>query len=334
MRIDCRGRRNLPGPADHGNFDACPIPRIEPHRRTRACGGREQQVAQVPGEHLHCVVFRSLPEPKAQVAFNVHQDPRPPSKAHCLDQPAVGGPTMIGDLEPVRDLPFKGARLAPIWRGRVGHQFQSEHLLLLAAEKRQDAVRRQFSQRLAEFEVVSELGAGLRLACSNSRTETATRPRFFAQGPDQRGVFAETFNQDRAGAFECGGRISHALARFDIPTSQLLRALIGPREKRLCQRLEARFACDLCLRPPLRPIGQIEILETRLAVRRVDCLLERSIEFSLLTDAVEDSGPTLVELAQIAQPLLERAQLGVIERPGRLLPVSGNKRHGRSAVEQ
>jgi signal transduction histidine kinase len=186
---------------------------------------------------------------------------------------------------------------------RVRHQLQSEHLLLLAAEKRQDAVRRQFSQGLAEFEIVRKLGAGLRLARSNSRTETAARPHFFAQGPDQRGVFAETFNQDRAGAFECGGRISHALARFDIPTSQLLRALVGPREKRLCQRLEARFACDLGLRPPLRPIRQIEILEPRLAVRRVDRLLERGVEFSLLADAVEDSGPTLVELAQIAQPL-------------------------------
>ena len=110
--------------------------------------------------------------------------------------------------------------------------------------------------------------------------------------------------------------------------------MVGPREKRLCERFEARFACDLSLRPPLRPIGQIEILEPRLAVRRVDRILERGVEFSLLIDAVEDSGATLVQLAQIPQPLLERTQLSVIERPGRLLPVSGNKGHGRSAVEQ
>src|SRR5882762_6181562 len=100
------------------------------------------------------------------------------------------------------------------------------------------------------------------------------------------------------------------------------------------QRLEARFARNLSLRPPFRPIGQIEILEPRLAVRRVDRLLERSVEFSLLTDAVEDSGPTLVQLAQIPQPFLERAQLGVVERSGRLLPVAGNKGHSRSTIEQ
>src|SRR5439155_12030765 len=50
--------------------------------------------------------------------------------------------------------------------------------------------------------------------------------------------------------------------------------------------------------------------------------------------AFEDSGATLVQLAQIPQPLLERTQLDVIERPGRLLPVAGNKGYGRSAVKQ
>src|SRR6266446_7566346 len=136
------------------------------------------------------------------------------------------------------------------------------------------------------------------------------------------------------GAFECGGRINHTLARFDIPASHLFRALVGPREKRLCQRLETRFACDLSLRPPFGPIGQIEILETCLAIRRLDRLLEHGVELSLLTDAFEDRGATLVQVAQISQPLLERTQLGVIERSGRLLPVAGNKGHGRSAVEQ
>ena len=54
----------------------------------------------------------------------------------------------------------------------------------------------------------------------------------------------------------------------------------------------------------------------------------------MLTDTVEDDGPTLVELAQISQPLIEPPQLGVIERPGRLLPVAGNKGHGRSTIKQ
>jgi Restriction endonuclease len=50
-----------------------------------------------------------LPEPKAQVAFDVNQYPRPPGQAHCINQPAVAGTATIGDLEPVRDLPLKGS---------------------------------------------------------------------------------------------------------------------------------------------------------------------------------------------------------------------------------
>ena len=122
MRVNCCRRRDLPRPADHGDLDAGPVPRIKPHRRTRAGGGREQQVAQVPGEHLHGGIFRRLPEPKAQVAFDVNQDPRPPGQAHCIDQPTVAGPPMIGDLEPARDLPLEGTRLASVRRDRCGHQ--------------------------------------------------------------------------------------------------------------------------------------------------------------------------------------------------------------------
>src|SRR5205814_1524314 len=118
----------------------------------------------------------------------------------------------------------------------------------------EDAVRRQFSQRLAELEIVGEFGAGLRLAGTNSRKERAARPHSLAQGPDQRGVFGETLNEDRAGAFESSSRIANPLTRFDVPASHLLWVLVGPREKRLCQRLEARFARNLSFRPPFRPI--------------------------------------------------------------------------------
>ena len=54
----------------------------------------------------------------------------------------------------------------------------------------------------------------------------------------------------------------------------------------------------------------------------------------MLTDAVEDDGSTLIQLAQISQPLLEPTQLGVIERAGRLFPVACNKGHGCTAIKQ
>jgi len=52
------------------------------------------------GERPYDLIVAKWPEPKAQVAFDVNQDPRPPGQAHCIDQPTVAGPSMISDLEP------------------------------------------------------------------------------------------------------------------------------------------------------------------------------------------------------------------------------------------
>jgi hypothetical protein len=52
--------------------------------------------------------------------------------------------------------------------GFAWHQLQGEHLLLLAAEQREDALRWHFSQRLAELEIVGELGARLHLASTTT----------------------------------------------------------------------------------------------------------------------------------------------------------------------
>ena len=64
------------------------------------------------------------------------------------------------------------------------------------------------------------------------------------------------------------------------------------------------------------------------------CASSCVVELALRTDRLEDRGAALLELAQVAQPLLERAQLRVVETAGRLLAVAGDERHGRAAVEQ
>ena len=54
----------------------------------------------------------------------------------------------------------------------------------------------------------------------------------------------------------------------------------------------------------------------------------------MLADAAEDHGATLVELAQISQPLLERPELRVIERSGYLLAIAGDEGNGRPTIKQ
>jgi hypothetical protein len=48
MPVDCRRRRNMSGRGDHGDFDTGPIPRIKPHRRTRARGAASSRSRRFP----------------------------------------------------------------------------------------------------------------------------------------------------------------------------------------------------------------------------------------------------------------------------------------------
>ena len=54
----------------------------------------------------------------------------------------------------------------------------------------------------------------------------------------------------------------------------------------------------------------------------------------MFADAGEDRQTARLEISQIDQPLLERAQLRVIETVGGFLAIAGNEGHGRAAVEQ
>src|SRR5262249_51377184 len=78
----------------------------------------------------------------------------------------------------------------------------------------------------------------------------------------------------------------------------------------------------------------VDVLQPPLAVGGADRRFELVVELALLADGIEDHRAPLLELAQIAQPLLERAQLRIIEPAGRLLAIAGDERHRRSFVEQ
>ena len=95
-----------------------------------------------------------------------------------------------------------------------------------------------------------------------------------------------------------------------------------------------RLLRDFRLRAPLRLVGQIDVFQPRLDVRRHDLRFELVVELALLADRIEDRGAALLQFAQIAEPLLERAQLRVVEHAGRFLAVARDERHRRAAVQK
>ncbi len=109
---------------------------------------------------------------------------------------------------------------------------------------------------------------------------------------------------------------------------------VGIGEQRIRQRLEPRLFRDLRLRPPLRLVGQIDVFEPRLRIRRHDLRLEHIVELALLADRIEDRGAALLQLAQIAEPLLQRAELRIVEHARHLFAVARDEGHRRAAVQK
>src|SRR6185312_4749064 len=80
--------------------------------------------------------------------------------------------------------------------------------------------------------------------------------------------------------------------------------------------------------------GQVEILEPLLRIRRLEALPELRRQPALLLDALQHCGAPLLELAQVFQPLLQRAQLRVVEAARGLLSIARNEWHRSATVEQ
>ena len=95
--------------------------------------------------------------------------------------------------------------------GRVG-QFDGEaqHALVTAAQQGQQAVRGDAADGFGKVEPVAELGAFGLFAFDHGRDDAAALVKQAAQGVEQGGVFAELFDQNLAGAVECGLGVGNA----------------------------------------------------------------------------------------------------------------------------
>ena len=268
VRVDRRGAEHLAGGVGGGDFHAGPEARVQADRGPRAGLRGQQQVAEVGGEHPDRLVLGRLPQPDPDVHAQVHQDASPPGPVHGGGQPRIGGPALVADAEALGD-----ARLVLRVAG-PGVEGEVEDLLLLAAEQRQDAVRGQPRERLAELEVVGELGAVALLALPHLRGEGATGGHRLAQLAEQVRVLGEPLDQDGAGAFEGGVRVRDASVGIDEVRGLAVRIAGRIAEQEVGQRLQAGLAGDLRLGTPFRLVGQVEILQPGLGVGGADLLLE------------------------------------------------------------
>ncbi|PSK61818.1 hypothetical protein B0E53_06285 [Micromonospora sp. MH33] len=337
VRVDRVGGDDLAGGVDHGHLHAGAQSRVEAHGGAGAGRRGQQQVAQVGGEDPHGLLLGRLPEPHPQVGAEVDEDPGTPGPAHRVGEPPVGGPPLVADAEPAGD-----GRLVAGGTGDHGvgvavglrvHR-QVEHALLLASEHGEDPVRGKPGVRLGEVEVVGELGAAALLTLAYPGDQPAPRPHLLAQRADEVGVLGEALDEDGPGAVERGGDVGHPLVGVDVTGGRVPGVPRRVGQQRVRQGLQPRLAGDLGPGPPLGLVGQVDVLQPRLRVGRHDLRFQGLVELALAADGLQHRGASLVQLAEVAQPLLQGAQLRVVEQAGGLLAVAGDERHGGAAVEQ
>ncbi len=262
-------------------------------------------------------------------------DASAPRPADGVQEPPVRGPAAIADADPGGDDLLVGAANGRIGAGLVRVlDRQREHALPLAAEHGEDAVRRQRGQRFGVVEPVGELGARVLLARNDRGDQPSALPQPLAQLADDVGVLGEPLDEDRPGALERRRDVGHALLGVHVRGGLGVRVAARVLEQAERERLEARLAGDLRLGAPLGLVRQVDVLEPRLGVRGEDLRLELRRQLALGAHRLQDHGAPLLELAQVAEPLVEVAEHRVVEAAGDLLAVPGDERHGRAGIEQ
>ncbi len=345
-RIDRGGLRHFAGVIDDGHLHAGADARVQPHRHAGAGRRGQQQVVQIATEHADGLFLGTLAQRDEHLRLQLQRNLELPGPAHGVAQPGVGGPALVAHAVARGD-----ADLAGMCRGRcllrrcqLLRQFQrdTQDVLGAAAEQRQRAMRGHRSERLAVIEVVAEFRAGLFLAFGDLRHDDAVLLHVGAQLADQFGVLGELLDQDLPRTVERGLCVGHARVVAIVAAEGLADEARrfgggverGIGEQALGQRRKARLPCDLCACAPLGLERKIEVFESLLAVGRLDAGPQGRRELLLLLDALQHRLAAFFQRAQVLQPLVQRAQLRIVEPAGGFLAVARDERHGGAAVNQ
>jgi hypothetical protein len=147
------------------------------------------------------------------------------------------------------------------------------------------------------------------------------------------GILGPGLHQYLACTIEHGLDVGETGLRVQVVGREPLRVLRGVGQDRLGQRPDTGLACDLRLGAALRLVRQVEILQPLLGVGGLDLRGKLARQLSLLLDAPEDGRPPILELPQVAEAVLQLAQLHVVQSPRRFLAVTGDEGHCRSLIK-
>lgn len=165
------------------------------------------------------------------------------------------------------------------------------------------------------LEVIAVLGAFGFLALGHAGADHARLAQPGAQLANQRGIFAPALHQDRAGAFQRGLGVGHALVGVDKGGREDLRVLRRVGQQAIGQRLQTGLAGDLGAGTALRLVRQVQVFQPALGIGGQDVVAQFVAELALLADAGQHRRAPVFQFAQVGEAHFQVAQLGVVQAP-------------------
>ena len=181
-------------------------------------------------------------------------------------------------------------------------------------------------------EVIREFGPLGFLPLNHHSRKLPLRAQMIAQTAQKRGILGQPLGQNVARAGQRSLGVGHGVR--DEPRGQPLRVRAAVCEQTLQQRLQPILARDHRLCAALGLEGQIQIFKHRLGFRPCKRTRQSVRQLALLGHRFHNGRAPLFQLAQVSQPLFERAQLRVIQAPRHFLAVARDEGHGRAIIQK
>jgi len=337
MGIDGGRIQEFAGLIHHRHLDPGTDARVQAHGGPMASRGGQEQILQVAPEDPDGLVFRLVSEHRHEFGFQVQGHFYPPGPAHRVLQPFVPGAALILDAETLGNALFAGvgaAGLIGFVQFAVQHQGEAEEAFVAAPEEGQGPVGGNGQEGFGKVEIVPELGPFRFLAFHHGGFHHPVFVQVIPQLAQQFRIFGKAFHENLPSTVQY--RLDVGKAPFPVQVSLCFRLRIQARigQQGVGQGLEPGFPGDLGLGAALGFVGQIEGFQALLGVRLVDFPGQGRGELALFLNTGQDGLAALFQLPQIGEPLLQGAQLGVIQSPGGFLPVAGDEGHGGAFVQQ
>jgi hypothetical protein len=291
----------------------------------RAEGRGQEQRAQVAGEHrrgllialrlalrAHVVLDRRRQQATVALADRAGQEVGPRRARGVASQAEHAGDDAVG--------------------AAVGLDGRAQHALGLAAPDREEAVRRDGRDRLAEGVVGLVLGRLGDLVGHALGHHRAGGEGGAGQGSDV-GAIGHHLGDDVAGAGQ------GLLDRADLAPDQRRRlsgriAVARLGQDALGQGPEATLAGGAGAGLALGPVRRVEVLELGLGGRGLQARGQGVGQDAGGGQLGADRGAPSLALGQVGVALLDRAELDLVEPAGLLFAIASDERHGGAVAEQ